>query len=454
MNIILLCGGSGKRLYPLSNNIRSKQFLRLLKTKNGYMSIFKRNYELIDKKKNKNIIVATNALQKDYILLDTNLKDGNIILEPKRNDTFLAICLASAFLIDKKNIKDDECIGIFPSDIYVDKEYFECFNKAQAKLKNEDFNVLLLGVKAKEPSEKFGYIVPKNKSTKIKGIFDVKEFVEKPSKEVARKLIKNGALINGGAFCFKAKYIKEKIAEILDIKTNQYNTLLKNYKKLSKKSFDFEVLENESKIKVIQYNKTFEDLGTWESYSKYLEKNIGQSEQIKSSNSNMINELTIPVVGIGLTDTVVSASYDGILVTSKKESSNLKKHIEKISFVNERIMNEDRLWGSYKVLYNQKENNKNVLVKHIVIKKGKNISYQYHNNRDEHWTIIKGSGIFVLEGKARKVNVGDVLNIPAKKKHSIKALSELEFIETQIGSKLTEEDIFRITYDFPFKLSK
>ena len=456
MNYILLSGGSGKRLWPLSNEIRSKQFIKILKTADGtYESMVERVYRQIKNVDvDSNITITTSESQ--VPTLRNQLGDNiDISIEPCRRDTFPAIVLACMYLKDVKNIDENETVVITPVDPYVEDEYFKTLKILDEKMKTSVNNIGLIGIKPTYPSEKYGYIVLRNnvgggRDCEPKSMI-VDKFIEKPSELDAKKLIASGALWNGGVFCFKLKYIINKAHELIDFK--DYNDLFNKYNTVKKISFDYAVVEKEKNIDVVCYDGEWKDIGTWNTLTEVMsEKSIGKVLfDEKSDNSNIINELDIPIIGMGLKNIVVAASYDGIFVSDKNESSYNKALVEKLD---NRPMYEERAWGDFKILdiyspmgYNI--NNNDVLkslVKHLYIKSGKSISYQKHELRDKVWTIIDGKGIFVLNDKKNEVKVGDVISIKKDDKHALKAIEDLHFIEVQLGQELSEEDIERFEY--------
>ena len=433
MNYILLSGGSGKRLWPLSNEIRSKQFIKILKTADGtYESMVERVYRQIRNVDVKSsITIATSESQ--VPTLRNQLGDNiDISIEPCRRDTFPAIVLACMYLKDVKNIDENETVVISPVDPYVEDEYFKTLKILDEKMKTSVNNIGLIGIKPTYPSEKYGYIV-------LKENLIADKFIEKPSESDARKLIANGALWNGGVFCFKLKYIINKAHELIDFK--DYNDLFNKYETVKKISFDYAVVEKEKNIDVVSYDGEWKDIGTWNTLTEVMsEKSIGKVLfDEKSDNSNIINELDIPIIGMGLKNIVVAASHDGIFVSDKNESSYNKVLVEKLD---NRPMYEERAWGDFQVLDIYKKS----LVKHLFIKAEKSISYQKHNHRDEVWTIIEGNGILTLNDVKKEVKAGDVITIRKGDKHALKAIKDLHFIEVQYGDELSESDIERYDY--------
>lgn len=442
MKLILLSGGSGKRLWPLSNDSRSKQFLKVLKNNNDEMqSMVQRVWGQLKSLGIENdAVIATSKSQVDMI----NSQLGNdvpIIIEPERRDTFPAIALAASYLYSKEHVDLDEVIGVLPVDPYVENSFFERLLDLEKALNSSNADLGLMGITPTYPSEKYGYIVPNVEKSKQE-LIQVSHFKEKPATAEAEELLKQNALWNSGVFAFKL----DKIISLLDQKglSVQYDVLVQQYASLPKISFDYEVVEKTENIVALPYNGSWKDLGTWNTLTEEMGTNIlGKGNMgIECEENHIINELDIPVSVLGLSNIIVAVSPDGILVSEKDASPRVK---ELVGDWDQRPMYEERRWGWYRVLDHTKYDDGNeVLTKRIGITASKNLSYQYHNNRSEVWTIVKGEGIFVLDDEIRVVRPGDVLEIQPGQKHAIKAVTDLEFIEVQSGSELVEEDIVRI----------
>lgn len=442
MKLILLSGGSGKRLWPLSNDSRSKQFLKVLKNENDEMqSMVQRVWgQLTSLGIENDAVIATSKSQVDMI----NSQLGNdvpIIIEPERRDTFPAIALAASYLYSKEHVDLDEVVGVLPVDPYVENSFFERLLDLENALNSSNADLGLMGVTPTYPSEKYGYIVPDIEESKQE-LIQVSHFKEKPAATEAEELLKQNALWNSGVFAFKL----DKIISLLDQKglPVQYDVLVQRYASLPKISFDYEVVEKTENIIALPYNGSWKDLGTWNTLTEEMGMNIlGKGNMgIECEQNHIINELDIPVSVLGLSNIIVAASPDGILVSEKDASPRVK---ELVGDWDQRPMYEERRWGWYRVLDHTKYDDGNeVLTKRIGITASKNLSYQYHHNRSEVWTIVKGEGIFVLDNEIRVVRPGDVLEIQPRQRHAIKAVTDLEFIEVQSGSELVEEDIVRI----------
>jgi len=438
MQIILLSGGSGKRLWPLSNDVRSKQFLKLLTDENGNrQSMVQRVFSQINAAiPNAKITIATNATQVDSIRSQLG-ESVDIVLEPERRDTFPAIALACAYLSLEKKISDDETVVVLPCDPYTEIGFFRTLTTLNKVISSDTADIALIGIKPLLPTSKYGYIVP---TTEIEtGVYNVSHFVEKPSEEKAAKLIEDGAYWNGGVFAFK-------LGKVLDIaKTNvqfvYFADLHSKYAELEKISFDYKVVEKAKRVAVAPYQGKWTDIGTWRTLADEMPITaLGIVSQENTRNTFIVNELNIPLVALGAKNLVIAASPDGILVSDMVESSQLKPIVDKLE--NARPMYEERCWGEYTVL----SQNEHSLIKRLYLEAGKFLTYQSHKLRDEVWVITCGEGKFTLDNAESMVVTGDVLKISRGQKHMIEAISDLHITEIQLGDKFDESDFEK--YDF------
>lgn len=435
MNIILLSGGSGKRLWPLSNEVRSKQFLKVIKNENGIeesmlQRVYKQIRTIFDKE---NIIIACSNLQQESIKNQLG-NDIAIVCEPERRDTFPAISLSVAYLHFIKNCDINEVTVVLPVDPYVENSYFEKIKSLETIICKNNCEIALMGAKPTYPSAKYGYIIPKISNYEP---YDVLEFREKPSEEEAKKYIQRGALWNCGVFAFRIKYILEILKKY--IKYLSFDDIYQQYSILNKISFDYEVVEKAKRVKAVVYNGEWKDLGTWNTLTEVMQcKEQGNVILDESSvDSHVINELDIPIVAMGVKNIVIAASPDGILVSDKEQSSYLKKYTDKIM---QRPMFEEREWGEYKVLDLLEGDDKvKCLTKRKVIKKCECIKYQLHKNRSEVWIILNGRCIIMLNDKEIEAKVGDTFVISIGMKHGLKAITMVDLLEVQIGVELLED---------------
>ncbi|WP_214629813.1 sugar phosphate nucleotidyltransferase [Paenibacillus agaridevorans] len=449
MKILLLSGGSGKRLWPLSNDSRSKQFLKVLPGADGMLeSMVKRVWGQIERAgMREHAYIATSKSQVEMIQSQLG-SEIELIVEPERRDTFPAIALAATYLYSVQGVSMDETIVVMPVDPYVEESFFEVSKELEKVLNDSGANLALMGVKPTYPSEKYGYIVPAGpgREPDAGGYIHVGSFKEKPTESEAAELIGRDALWNCGVFAFKLDYlINVLIACGYPI---QYDEMQKQYGKLPKISFDYEIVERSNHIVALPYDGEWKDLGTWNTLTEEMNASIIGKGIIagNSSGTHVINELDIPITLLGLSNVVVAASPDGILV-SDKPSSPMIKEIMKHS--TQRPMYEERRWGRYRVLdYLKYPDGSEVLTKRLCISPDHNLSYQYHELRSEVWTVIAGEGDMAMNGQVFQVRSGDVLTIKQGCRHSLRARTEMEIIEVQTGSELVEEDIVRLAYDW------
>ena len=423
MHIILLSGGSGKRLWPLSNDVRSKQFIKLFKNENGkYESMVQRVYRQIQTvNSDMEVTIATSKSQVSAIRNQLGNK-VSICLEPCRRDTFPAIALAAAYLKDVQGLSEEDCVAVCPVDPYVDNTYYQTVQKLEEVVNEGQSNLVLMGIEPTVPSEKYGYIIPVDKNE----ISNVAKFTEKPDTETAKEYIKQGALWNAGVFAFKLGYLLNKAHELIDFV--DYADLFKKYDTLTKISFDYAVVEKEPNIQVIRYAGQWKDVGTWNMMAEVMADKTKGDVILDDTckDTNVVNELNIPILCMGCEDMVVDDSEDGILVSTKERSGYMKPYVEKIDNPS---MFAEKSWGTFTVIDNQ-ENSKTIKIE---MKPNAEMSYHSHSYRSEIWNIISGTGKVCINGESKTVKAGDVVQIPVDARHSIKANEKMEIIEIQLG---------------------
>lgn len=430
MNIVLLSGGSGKRLWPLSNDIRSKQFIKIFKTKDGsYESMVQRVYRQIHTiDENAVVTIATSKTQVSAIHNQLGEEVG-ISVEPCRRDTFPAIVLATAYLHDVQGVPEDEVVVVCPVDPYVENDYFEALGALGRQAAKGEANLVLMGIEPTYPSEKYGYIIP-NSQEKLS---TVNTFKEKPDIDTAKSYIEQGALWNGGVFAYKLGYVLKKAHELLDY--TDYDDLFTKYHTLEKISFDYAVVEKESKIQVMRFAGLWKDLGTWNTLTEAMDDvKVGKAMMNeKCENVHVINELNIPIVAMGMQDVVISASPEGILVSDKEQSSYIKPFVDTID---QQIMFAEKSWGSFRVLDVEDTS----LTIKVTLNKGNSMNYHSHRERDEVWVVVSGCGRTIIDDVEKEVSVGDVITMRAGCRHTIIAETELKIIEVQMGEEISVDD--------------
>lgn len=435
MNIVLLSGGSGKRLWPLSNDIRSKQFIKIFTADSGeHESMVQRVYNQIKEVDSDAVVtIATSKTQVSAIHNQLG-DDVGVSVEPCRRDTFPAIALAAAYLHDVQHVGDDESVVVCPVDPYVEKDYFEAIKKLGELAESSDSNLVLMGIEPTYPSEKYGYIIPTGKDE----VSSVSMFKEKPTEEVAEEYIAQGALWNGGVFAFRLGHVLKRAHELIDF--TDYDDLFSKYDTLEKISFDYAVVEHEDNIAVMRFSGQWKDLGTWNTLTEAMGSTAVGKAIFNDSceNTHVVNELDVPVLCMGLKDIVVSASPEGILVSDKEQSSYIKPFVDGIE---QQIMFAEKSWGEFKVI----DVEDNSLTIKVTLNPEHAMNYHSHEHRDEVWTVVSGEGRTIIDGFERKVKAGDVIKMTAGSKHMISADTELTLIEVQIGADISVHD--KVKYD-------
>lgn len=430
MNILLLSGGSGKRLWPLSNDIRSKQFIPIFKTENGnYESMVQRVYRQIrSTDANATVTIATSRTQISAIHNQLG-DDVGISVEPYRRDTFPAIALATAYLHEVKGVSPEESVVVCPVDPFVNEDYFKALKKLGELAQEGNANLVLMGIEPTYPSEKYGYIIPDSSEN----VSTVQTFKEKPDVKTAENYIRQGALWNGGVFAYKLKYVLDKAHELLDF--IDYQDLYAKYETLEKISFDYAVVEKEPKIAVMRFAGQWKDLGTWNTLTEAMEEpSVGEAILNETcQNVHVLNELNMPILCMGLKDVVVSASPEGILVSDKAQSSYIKPFVDEID---QQIMFAEKSWGSFRVLDVEEES----LTIKVTLNPGHSMNYHSHDLRDEVWTVISGEGRTIVDGMEQPVKAGDVVTMQAGCRHTVIADTELKMIEVQLGKEISVHD--------------
>ena len=436
MHIILLSGGSGKRLWPLSNEVRSKQFIKIFKKtgagvsgEDSYESMLQRVYRQIRTvDKEATVTVATAKSQVSSIRSQLG-NDVGISVEPCRRDTFPAIVLATAYLHDVKGIAKDEAVVVCPVDPYVTEDYFTGLKRLWELAQTGIANLVLMGIQPTYPSEKYGYIIPVTQESVSK----VSTFKEKPDAAAAQVYIGQGGLWNGGVFAYKLSYVLERAHQLIDF--TDYADLFSKYDTLEKISFDYAVAEHEPDIAVMRFNGEWKDLGTWNTLTEAMEESVIGDVRLNETcrNVHAINGLGIPVLAMGLRDVVISASPEGILVSDKEQSSYIKPFVDEI---NGRAMFGEKSWGSFRIL----DVEENSLTIKVTLNPGHRMNYHSHDRRNEVWTVISGQGRTIVDGMEQPVKAGDVITMEAGCRHTVIADTMLQLIEVQLGNHISVSD--------------
>ena len=430
MHIVLLSGGSGKRLWPLSNDIRSKQFIPFFRQSDGARHSMAQRVcgQIRHAIPGAQITIATSKTQ--VSVLRNQLGEAvDICVEPCRRDTFPAIALVSAYLHDVKGVDENEAVAVCPVDPYVEDDYFAAVHQLTQLVGTGAGELMLMGIEPTYPSEKYGYILPQNKET----VSRVLSFREKPDADAAQRYIDEGALWNSGVFAYCLGYVLTRARRLLGC--SDYEGLLAAYESLEKISFDYAVVEHESNIGVLRYGGAWKDLGTWNTLTEIMEETALGDAVLDDGcrNTHVVNEMDVPVLVMGAQNLVVAASPEGILVADKAASSYMKPYVERIS---QPVMFAEKSWGSFRII----DVEEGSLTIKVTLNAGHAMNYHSHAHRREIWTVVSGCGSVRLDGAERPAAPGDVIDIPAGMKHKISARERMVVIEVQVGSSISKED--------------
>lgn len=425
LNIILLSGGCGKRLWPLSNDVRSKQFLKLLKHGEKSESMIERVFRQISCSfSDPRIVIATGKAQAELVKCRLGSRtDTHIVCEPDRRNTYPAIALSCAFLIDRLGASPDEPVIVLPADQFAGSDYFTALGKMYSASADGIADLILMGIEPSEPSSKFGYIL----SEKGVGSFsNVIGFREKPDELSAYRLISEGAKVNGGVFAFKLGWLLERVYESCGF--SSFDNLYNNYSTLNPVSFDCEIAENCKSAAMLYFNGKWKDLGTWNSLSEEIPTSSGNVISSDDNlNSTFINELDIPIIALGTSNLIIAASSDGILVADKSKSQQLKSYAD---LCPSELRFQESCWGTRKTIESYSSaDGLNPVCYSVCVFSGCTADSLSCDSGSKLYVFTKGSGQLITDSGTRSVLQGDFISVEAKTRHSITAFSELKFIE-------------------------
>ena len=438
MNIILLSGGSGKRLWPLSNDIRSKQFIKVFRGPDGELeSMVQRVYRQIRREAGEDVLLTIATSRSQVSAIRNQLpEEVRVSVEPCRRDTFPAIALACLYLYEEEGVDPSEPVIVCPVDPYVENSYFACFRQLYSMTMSGRWKLNLMGVKPTYPSEKYGYLVPEESAE----VSAVKCYAEKPDLAHAEELLREGALWNCGIFAFRLEYMLEQIRGQLPY--TGYRELYDHYAECGKISFDFAVGEKEPSAGVLTYTGGWKDIGSWNTFAEEMHGSIiGKGVQDEAcKGTNIVNELDLPILAMGLSDVIIAASNDGILVADKHRSSYMKPYVEQMDAT---VRYAEKSWGSFTIL----DTSPCSMTLRVILMPGHRLHYHAHERRREVWTVIEGTGYAIVDGERIDVRPGSVVELPVLSRHTIVAVTALKVIEVQMGEDIRVSD--KIKYPDP-----
>lgn len=448
MYSIILCGGSGSRLWPLSRELFPKQLLNLTDDKSLLQTTYLRLKNLMPEE---NIFAVTSEKYYSDVIyqLKTFCENPQVLTEPIPRNTAPAVGVGVKFI--KENAQKDDTIIVMPSDHYIkDLDAFNSAVKEAEVLANQGY-IVTFGIKPTYAETGFGYIHSNGN--------EVKEFVEKPDRKTAQKYIDDGNYYwNGGIFMFKASTMLEEmsihspeISKLIETTSFDGHKIEKStFEKMPKISIDYAVMEKTKKIRMVKLDCGWSDVGNFKSLHeinpKDLHNNVIKGNVInKDCENSLLYSSSKLVCAIGLNDTVIIETPDAVLACKKEDAQEVKNIFEVLKANEEKSIVQHktvyRPWGFYTNICESDT----YLIKRILVNPRQALSIQSHNHRSEHWTVIKGKAKVVLGEDELFLNVGNSVDIPLKAIHSLQNPYDepLEIIEVQQGSILREDDIVR-----------
>jgi len=454
MKSIILAGGVGSRLFPLSREYYPKQFIKF---KAFGKSLFQMTLERTLKLSSlDDVYIITNEKHKFLVLgqieeLGYNFDEDNILVEPVGKNTLPAIYYGVKVIKERGG---DDAVAVFPSDHLIeDGEGFVKSVKDGVKL--ADNYLITFGIKPNKPHTGYGYIKP---GEKLEVGYKVDEFKEKPDFETAKRYIERGYLWNSGMFLFKTDIFEEEVKKYCPevYEAFKEEDINKVYGKVPDISIDYGIMEKSDKVAVIPLNIKWSDLGSFDAIYEVFEKdeneNVVYGENVVlNSKGNLVYTHSKKLVSlIGVNDLIVVDTKDALLICNKGDSQKVKDVVKYLKQKgDDRVLFHKKVyrpWGWYEVL----EEGRFYKVKKITVLPGKKLSYQLHYHRSEHWVVVKGMAKVTIEGEEKFVRSGESIFVRSGYKHRLENPGKipLEVIEIQVGEYLGEDDIVRFEDDW------
>ncbi|MFN3740428.1 MAG: mannose-1-phosphate guanylyltransferase/mannose-6-phosphate isomerase [Thermodesulfovibrionales bacterium] len=462
MKTVILAGGSGTRLWPLSRKSYPKQFLKI----NGAKSLFQQTVErILHISRPEDIIIMTNRDYKFHIIDDIKslghkdiTQNPEIIIEPVSRNTAPAIALAVKYCMERSGCSGEDIIFVCPSDHIIRpvekfKEYIE-----MAKGVAKEGYIITFGIKPNRPDTGYGYIKINSKGLRSQNrtYFDIERFVEKPNENLAKRFIDEGCYFwNSGMFMFRIDVIMDEMKrhapDIFEILQMDLENILSHFESMPEISIDYAVMERSKRIALVPVDIYWNDVGSWDSLYEAMERDengnalSGNIISIDTKNSLIFGDRRL-VSTIGLEDMLVVETADAILIAKKGETQKVKEIVNRLKMRSRKEVEEHvttyKPWGSYTVL----EEGPRYKIKRIVVNPKQSLSLQLHHHRSEHWVVVRGTAKITIGEKIIFIHENESAYVPKSTPHRLENPGKipLEIIEVQNGEYTGEDDIERI----------
>lgn len=458
---VIMSGGSGTRLWPISRVNYPKQFAELLEKPLQTLAIERLQ------KFGKCLIVTTeklkNLTEKDII--QNKLQVEKVIYEPEGKNTAAAIALVCKYLA--LTGRSNEVVGVFPSDSLISKkDEFEAALQAAVNSAEQNF-IVTLGILPRGPETGLGYIQVKERALNTQRATEVLKFHEKPTEEKAKAFVSDGHYFwNAGIFVFKVgvmiELFKKHEPEIwnqLDLLAQDLSNISEIYSRLKNISIDYAIVEKlgSDQLRCVPCDIGWSDVGSWDALVEVTESSPFEARSLKkkpvqlgSKGNAVFSKQNKNYSVIGCDDLIVVDTADALLICKKNESQKVKELVDALKVTDDKITKEhvfeNRPWGRFEVLRDESYFKSKI----IRVEPGQKLSYQSHDKRAEHWVVVRGEAVVTLNDKEHVLKQGDNIFIPTKAKHRVhnRANTVLEFIEVQVGTYFGEDDITRYQDDY------
>jgi len=467
---VVLCGGTGKRLWPLSRRHSPKQFLPLLEGASLFEQAVLRGLSISNSPIGNNNPLLCVTVDEHKFMVQDALKtlnvDADILVEPQGRNTTAALCMAALWLSQRH---DDATMVILPSDQVIDgtDEWRDAVGLGQLVARNGRW--VSLGIRPDHPSGAFGYIQPGREHRATPGVFCVDSFVEKPEATIAGELCKQGWLWNAGVAIVQVETVLNMISvhapevfsacrdamEEVEGEQGFHFPDRRKYSRVPAVQIDEAVLENSDNISVVPFAGQWRDIGNWQALEQLTETNgcgnrVSGDVVVENCQKVYVHSPHRLVVALGLEDITIVDTPDALLVADKGTLDNLGGVVDQLALddrpqadIHLRV---ERPWGHYDV----KAQEPGYKVKCVLVRPGASLSSQFHYHRAEHWIVVKGTATISCDGKERQVGVNESVYIPQGTIHRLENRTEqlLELVEVQTGDYLGEDDIVRLDDEY------